>query len=238
MNVGSNSVFLNDFNAIGKEVFGYLTRVGGLKPSDRVLDVGCGVGRMAIQLAPFLSSTGTCDGFDVVKPSIEFCQQRITPKHPNFHFVHADLFNTNYTPDGTILPHEFRFPYPDGSFDFIFLSSVFTHMRHREVEHYLAEISRVMAPGAHCFATFFLLNEETKSLIAQGKSAINFKHAVDHGFVVDPNNPDAAIAFDEGYVSSMHTTAGLRIASTHHGSWRGTATDVGYQDIVLSVKPA
>src|SRR4051812_3500401 len=69
INVGSNSRFRSDFNAIGKTLLGYLIDVGGLKPDARVLDVGCGVGRMAIAMNRYLS-TGTYDGFDIVKESI------------------------------------------------------------------------------------------------------------------------------------------------------------------------
>lgn len=237
MNVGSNSVFRNDFNVIGQQIFGYLTRVGGLNNMDRVLDVGCGVGRMAIPLTRFLTGSGTYDGFDVVKPSIEFCQEKITPLFPKFHFLHADLFNTHYSPKGRIQPHEFAFPYPDQSFDFVFLSSVFTHMRHREVERYLAEIFRVMAPGARCFATFFLLNSETESLIERGAAAITFGHPVEHGRSLDAVSPDTAIAFDEANILALHSAAGLDIESAYYGSWRGAATEVGFQDIIVSMKP-
>ena len=38
----------------------------GLKPEHRVLDIGCGVGRVALPLTRYLTS-GTYDGFDIVK---------------------------------------------------------------------------------------------------------------------------------------------------------------------------
>src|SRR5215212_241626 len=46
------SVFVGDGNyrAIGTEYLGHYVRIGGLKPTDRVLDIGCGIGRMAVPL--------------------------------------------------------------------------------------------------------------------------------------------------------------------------------------------
>lgn len=118
---------------------------------------------MAIPLTRFL--TGTYDGFDIVEASINYCQKVITPRYPRFQFRHAELFNTHYTPDYAAQPHEFRFPYPDGSFSFVFLTFVFTHMMHKEVENYLAEIERVLVAGGRYFATFFLLDAQSDALI-------------------------------------------------------------------------
>ena len=236
MNVGSNSVFRNDFNSIGDVLFGYLVNVGGLKPDDKVLDVGCGVGRMAIPLTRYL--TGTYHGFDIVKDSIDYCQRVISARHPNFHFHHATLYNTHYTPEFGTQPHEFRFPYDDGSFTFVFLTSVFTHMRHREVEHYLSEIRRVLAPGGRCFATYFLLNPEVDAVLEQQRSVLTFRHPMEHGRADNASNPDAAFAFDEAYIREMYARQGLQIVEPiHYGSWPGRPSDVGYQDIVVSVRP-
>ena len=38
-----------------------------LSPDHRVLDIGCGTGRMAIPLTSFLSKKGSYEGFDIVR---------------------------------------------------------------------------------------------------------------------------------------------------------------------------
>src|SRR5262245_14691950 len=81
-----------------------------LTPHAKVLEVGCGVGRVAIPLTKYLSETGSYDGFDIVKRSIKWCRNVITPRHPNFRFEHADIYNTFYNPDGRIRGEDFRFP--------------------------------------------------------------------------------------------------------------------------------
>lgn len=234
MNVGSNSRFLNDFTSIGDEVFGYLKNIGGVKPTDRVLDIGCGVGRLAIPLTSYLTS-GSYEGFDIERAPIEYCQHAITSRYPNFRFRHVDLFNTHYAPNRSEQPHEFRFPYPDSSFDFVFLASVFTHMRYREVAAYLAEIRRVLVPGGRCFATYFLLNPETTAMIAQLRPALTFQYPMEHGRANDAANPDAAFGFDETYIRSLFEENTLQMERVEYGSWRGRGSENGYQDIIVSV---
>ena len=235
MNVGSNSRWLNDFTSIGDKVFGYLKEMGGVKPTDRVLDIGCGVGRLAIPLTGYLTS-GSYEGFDIEKAPIEYCQRVITSRFPNFRFRHADLFNTHYTPNSSTQPQEFRFPYPDNSFDFVFLTSVFTHMRHREVASYLAEIHRVLAPGGRCFATFFLLNQETDAMIEANPQALTFRHPMEHGRANNAANPDAAFAFDEAFIRSLYRDNAMQIERLAYGSWRGISSATGYQDTVVSTR--
>ena len=72
---------------------------------------------MAIAMNSYLTS-GTYDGFDIVKQSIDYCQKAITPVRPSFRFKHVDIYNSEYNAQGTIRPADFRFPYRDGAFTF------------------------------------------------------------------------------------------------------------------------
>ena len=50
---------------LGEGHVAQLRELAGLRPGDRVFDVGCGVGRTAIPLTSYLSSDGAYEGFDI-----------------------------------------------------------------------------------------------------------------------------------------------------------------------------
>lgn len=222
---------------IREEFLRYFVEFGGLKPEHQVLDVGCGTGRIAAALLPYLDKNGSYDGFDIVKAGIDWCVKKITAKSPRFRFLHADIFNKAYNPDGRYKAHEYQFPYPAASKDFVFLTSVFTHMLPDEVAHYLFEIARVMKPDATCLITFFLVNAESRRLLVAGKTHQNFSY--DHrGFwTTDPETPETAVAYDEFWARRLFEKCGLEIIEpVHYGSWSGRQNFLSYQDLVIARK--
>jgi hypothetical protein len=50
--------------------------------------------------------------------------KRYTRRHPTFRFHRADLASSAYNPHGLMPASAYRFPFPDQSFDFIFLTVV------------------------------------------------------------------------------------------------------------------
>src|SRR5262249_50549506 len=106
----------------------------GLQPEHRVLDIGSGIGNLALSLVGYLR--GAYDGVEIHSEAVEWCQRAITPRHPIFRFHRADVSSVAYNPHGPVPASAYRFPFPDKTFDFIFLGSVFTHMLPDAVEHY------------------------------------------------------------------------------------------------------
>lgn len=81
--------------------------------------------------------------------------KNITPKYPNFNFQLADIYNKMYNPQGKYKASDYKFPYANETFDFVFLTSVFTHLLPQDMERYLSEIARVLKKNGRCFITFF-----------------------------------------------------------------------------------
>jgi SAM-dependent methyltransferase len=221
------------FVEIGEEFLGLFKRVGALEPTDDVLDVGCGCGRMAIVLGDYLDPTTRYEGFDVVREYVDWCADNITSQRPNFKFQHVDIFNKNYNPTGTLQGDTFRFPYDDDSFDFAFLTSVFTHMLPADVAHYLEELHRVMRPGQRVFATYFVLTPEVHQLNDSGKSQIKMLPTDDGYWTSHYEIPEAAVAYEEADLNALHKAHGFESDGFHFGSWSGRDKFLSYQDIVV-----
>ncbi|MCX7097737.1 MAG: methyltransferase domain-containing protein [Methylococcales bacterium] len=232
-----NFVGDGDFTKIGQEFKTYFVELANLQPCGRVLDVGCGIGRMAIPLTNYLSQEGEYWGFDIVEKGIEWCQSRISPKFSNFHFQHSDVYNNNYNPNGKVKAQDFQFPFEDEFFDFVFLTSVFTHMLPSDVENYLSEISRVLKIEGKCLITIFILNEESEKLIRSGHSTLDFRYEINDCLTTNKNNPEAAIAFKEEFVISLFHKYGLKITQPiYYGSWCQRDSFLTYQDVIIATK--
>lgn len=225
------------FIGVGSAFFRHFVELGGLQPTERVLDVGCGVGRMAVPLTGYLGDGGRYNGLDIDTKEIAWCTRHITSRYPNFRFQVADIYSKRYNPKGNCKASEYRFPFADNSFDFVFLTSVFTHMLPPDLENYLSEISRVLADNGRCFMTFFLLNADSIQAIEKQESSLDFKYDYGDYRTADRNMPEWAVAFPEALVIEACERHGLRIRQPiHYGFWCRRAGSFDYQDILVASK--
>jgi len=228
-----------DFKEIGDNFKHYFIELANLQPNERVLDLGCGIGRMAVPLTNYLTQEGEYWGFDIVNKWIAWCKKHISSRFGNFHFQYVDLYNKIYNPKAKVKAIDFRFPFSDDYFDFVFLTSVFTHMLPSDLEHYLSEVSRVLKQGGRCLITFFLLNDESRHLIRTGRSNFDFKHKIEGCLTVDANEPEFALAYNENIVRGLFARYQLQIIEPiHFGSWCERATFLDFQDIIVAEKTA
>lgn len=222
------------FHAVGDEFAGLFERLGLITPASRVLDVGCGSGRIAIALTKKLSRAGRYEGFDIDPPLIEWAQREITPRFPNFRFQVADVHNERYNPGGTTPARDYRFPYRS-KFDFVFLTSVFTHLLPDDLANYTAEISRVLKPGGHALFTSFLLNNVSLEAIDRRQPeypTFQFDHGIHR--VHNPSVPEEAVAYNETFVRELVARFGLQVVEpAYYGSWSGRPDHLSFQDILI-----
>jgi ubiquinone/menaquinone biosynthesis C-methylase UbiE len=236
--VGSGGI--NNFKEIGEEFLRYFVELAGLKPQEKVLEIGCGAGRMALPLIPYLKDGGSYYGFDIEPAGVTWCQENITPKYHNFRFHRADVYNLQYNPAGKIRAAEYRFPYADAGFDFVFLASVFTHMLPEDMENYFSEVARVLKKGGRCLSSYFLLNAESLAALETKKLRFDFKDVGGGVYrVADPLVPEAAVAYDQGYIRGLYEKNGLRVVEpVYYGRWPKREQFLSGQDIIVAVRQA
>jgi SAM-dependent methyltransferase len=222
------------FKVVGRVLIDWFRAYCNLQPNERVLEVGSGIGRVAIPLTQYLTS-GSYVGFDIVSHGIEWCQQKVTPRYPKFKFFVADIYNKCYHPEGKQIAAEYVFPFEDGSFDFVFLTSVYTHMLPKDLEHYTAEISRVLRPGGRCFCTVYSLSEEAMRHVTDGTSRMPFQPYPEGYWSDTPDNHEAAVAYPQDYLQQVFRERGLEITREIPGGWWQTEFA---QDILIAYKRA
>jgi len=226
------------FKQNSEEFFRYYVDLCGLKPDERILDVGCGIGRKTIRLTQYLGDGGAYEGIDIVKSGIDWCSERISRRYPRFRFQQIDVYNGYYNPGGRHKAAEYRFPYPDGSFDLVVLGSIFTHMMTDDTAHYLSEVARVLRPKGRSLISWFLLNQESRALSRTGKGTQNFTHEIDAVcWSKSLQQSEETTAYDERYVLDLYARCELEIKPPiHFGSWCGRGEYLSYQDLIVAVK--
>lgn len=219
---------------IGKTFLKYFVEYADLKPTDTMLDVGCGVGRMAIPLTSFLK-TGTYYGFDIFEDGIKWCQNNISTECSNFYFKFVDVCNRNYNPNGEIDVSKFKFPYADNTFDFVCANSVFTHLIPEDMNHYLSEIHRVLKKNGTFFSTFFIMNEESENLIKNKKSSFAFKYGDHQDYATLKNKlTEHAIAYNDEYLKKCLSEHNFHILTIYYGNWCNRANFLSSHDIIIA----
>ncbi|WP_374385136.1 class I SAM-dependent methyltransferase [Dongia sp.] len=229
-----NFVGDGDFLAIGCEFLRHFVELGGLRPQHRVLEIGCGIGRMALPLTQYLEApTGTYDGFDVVAEGIDWCRENISGIYPDFRFQHLDFNNELYNPAGA-LAETGNLPFADKSADFIFMTSVVTHLDPAFTDFYFREAARILCPGGRLFLTAFVLDGSNRRLVEAKKARPAF-HLEGDGpaYIADRAHPMAAVAYDNDWLLATAREQGLQLARPiAFGHWSGRSAE-NYQDICV-----
>lgn len=226
-----------DFIGQGKRFLQHFIDLGGLQPHHHVLDIGCGIGRMAIPLTAYLDpKQGKYEGFDIMPVGIRWCQQNISTRFPHFRFKLVNLYNDLYKTDAAEDGRNFIFPYDNQHFDFIFLTSVFTHMLPEETVNYLNQISRVLKPNARCLATFFVEDEQVEAQRKLGALGFDFPYKEGPYALMDKHAKAGNVAYTEKWLHTKIQDAGLKIIGFYPGKWRGFADAKDFQDMFIFEK--
>jgi len=177
----------------------------GLNRASRVLDIGCGPGRLPLGILGALGSIRRYEGIDVDEQAIMWCRRWIEPDHRDFRFTHIDIHNDRYNPAGEVrLDDRFRFDFDDGSFDVIYLYSVFTHMTAQDMAIYLAEIRRLLAPDGGAFLTAYLEDDVPDVCVNPS------------GYREPSNTPLHRVRLNRRYFEDLLSTHGLALVRIDH----------------------
>jgi len=108
----------------------------------KVLEIGCGVGRIGRELAPQCKEWF---GVDISSTLIKITKKRM-----------AHLNNVQLA----VLDKSFKLPFPDDTFDRVYCHVVLMHIQNEDMYTYFQEIKRVLKPKCIAFYDAFNLNTE------------------------------------------------------------------------------
>lgn len=130
----SASAFLAGGLSASEAIQAVLARNGlRMEQFDRVLDFGCGVGRIIRHWNG--SQRPVLHGTDYNSDLIEWCRNNLRSFEFRVNTLSGEL------------------PYDSETFDFIYSFSVFTHLREPLQFHWIDELSRVLKPGGYIYLT-------------------------------------------------------------------------------------
>lgn len=180
--------------------------------SSHIVDIGCGCGRAAYGLKNLSKFTGRYSGIDVDKEMIQWCSTNI--RDDRFKFIHANIYNTVYNPNGR--REQYQISLPDQSQDFVFSQSLFTHLLEDVINNYLQETFRLLKPnGKFCMGVFCL--DDMKGMGILG-NRWTFQHRIGYAAVESSKYPEAAVAYSRDFLLSMAEKTGFKGVEIDPGS--------------------
>jgi SAM-dependent methyltransferase len=201
----------------------------------RLLDLGCGCGRMALPLAPYLAAaTHEYVGYDTWRNGIVWARENISVPYPHMRFEWLPQEDQSKR-RGYQADQVFSLTEPDESIDGVFATSLFTHLRMPAVVGYLKEIFRILRPGGRAYLTWFLVTKDDDWAIEHPR--VN-ERTDDGAYVVADTYVDAFLY--ENRVFDAIEALGFRTMIKEYGVW-GHRPRTGLsregQDLLLLVKP-
>ncbi len=174
----------------------------GLSSESRLLDWGCGAGRLAVGIVEKLGRIDLYHGVDVQQHLIDWAQRHLGDR-PGFTFTHVDLANPRYNPGGSDAR---TIPGATSDHDGFYAFSVFSHLMDEDTAAYLGEVARLLKPGGRAFVTAFV--EDGVPDVEENPRGYG---------PLEWSGPLHCVRFERQFFEAMVRDAGLEIDRLDHG---------------------
>jgi len=216
-----NRLFTNQFSYLaGARDFWLATSLEGLWDMDStILDIGCGCGRYAQNLRDFQHQNhkfrGRYIGIDIDEEMLKWCHETFDAERFTFMSSTHSSKSYNVTSDND---EYYEIDLPDQSVDFVYSTSLFTHLLEEQLIDYVAESYRVLKPGRAMYMSVFSLDHPPPTY----GSRHTFSHSVGNAHVESLRQPEAAVAYREEFLVEISKKAGFTQASViqSDGNWQ------------------
>jgi SAM-dependent methyltransferase len=227
--VGSRRLFTNHLRYLlqAEHFWLFCFAKGLVHLNSNIVDIGSGCGRYAHHLRDFrlLNSRycGRYTGIDVDPEMLAWCAAHFDS--PRFSFFHSPHASKSYNQTGS--SSYCTLPVGDNSTDFVFSTSLFTHLLEPELVNYCEESLRVLKPGGSMLMYCFCLDYPPPTLGGRH----SFRHSLGNASVESLKVPEAAVAYSEQFLISRIKSCGF-----HTVNLIGMSDSVEYQSAILARK--
>ncbi len=204
----SNRLFANQAKHLMQGIDGWLHWFsnGWVDLESDIIELGVGCGRRAMHMRDFEAHgeryAGSYLGIDIDGEALAWDRANFDER---FEFAQSTQASSVYRNE---LESDVRFqiPRPDGSVDFMFAGSVFSHLLEDAARDYLTEAARVLKPGARLVFSCFCLDLDNRKM----GERYTFGHQIGLAYVESLAQPEAAVAYDSADIKGLVTEAGFR----------------------------
>jgi SAM-dependent methyltransferase len=165
-----------------------------------ILEIGCGCGRIAHHLRGDWF-VGSYVGIDIDPEALQWCTSHFPS--PKFTFLPSPHVSATYTSQSVDKGAPIAFP-EDWEKDFIYSTSLYTHLLEDELANYTRESFRVLRKDGTMYMTFFCLDS-----VELGKRW-TFNHKIGDAFVENIRYPEAAVAYTRDYMEKLCYSVGFK----------------------------
>lgn len=208
MRIGvGNNIFRNQawYMNAAKDFWFFAMSQSWVNMNSTIVDIGCGCGKFAHHLRDYefngSAFKGKYIGIDIDQEMLDWCRRHFDLERFEFHqSTHlSKVYNENGV--GTL----YTFPIPSGTVNFVFSSSLFTHLLEREVNNYMCESFRVLVPGGVMAMNCFLMDYPPPTMGGRH----TFQHRIGEAFVESLKLPEAAVAFTSSFLFDLAGKVGF-----------------------------
>ncbi len=233
-----------DPHALGKINSNIIDKLAAIEPGMRVLDFGCGCGRIALPVLERLGSAGSLVGVDILPSMVSFCANEISPHFSNAEFFCLQADNSHYEKwrqqsSDSFQQLETLGDLPAASFDIVFAFSVFTHLNRADTQSYLREIAALLKPNGRAVLSVLFINDSSRMGNRLGLSSVPFGRSIffkKAAYFGNQKDKLASVGYRESVFTKIAMKAGLDVCQIYYGAWPGRKGRKSYQDMI-SLQP-
>jgi SAM-dependent methyltransferase len=192
---------------LGKDFWMYAFRAGLCRLDSTIVDIGCGCGRYTHHLRDYRFGSerfsGKYIGIDIDEEMLNWCRANFDSER--FEFYRSDHGSKAYKAAGNSEAY-YVLPLPEEAADFVFSTSLFTHLLEKELFNYARESYRVLKRD--CFMAMACFSMDHPPPTLGNRHTFQFKSG--NAYVESLAVPEAVVAYEEKFLLQIAREAGFR----------------------------